>query len=372
MTSTLFSPVTLPAPEGPGLSLRNRALVSPMCQYSVEARDGAPTDWHLVHLGAFATGGFGLVTAEATAVEARGRISSQDLGLWEDGQIAAHRRVVDFVHAHGAAAGVQLAHAGGKASTHPALPDAGQGTASVAEGGWQTVGATDAPVLPDLDAPRALTAEEIAETVAAWADAARRADEAGYDVIQIHAAHGYLLHQFLSPLNNTRTDAYGGDEAARSRLLLEVVDAVRAVWPAHKPLGVRLSGTDWVTSSSWDAEAAARVADVLVRSHGVGWIDVSSGGLGGGAQIPVGPGYQVPLAAAVSRAVEGTGAVVSAVGMITSAQQAETVLVADAAQAISIGRAALRNPHWAAVAAQELHVPRTANPIAGQYWRGGW
>lgn len=366
-----MNPVTLPSPAGPGLELRNRAFIAPMCQYSVEAEDGVPTDWHLAHLGAFAAGGFSLVTAEATAVEARGRISARDLGLWDDSQVPAHRRITDFVHSQGAAAAVQLGHAGGKASTYPWLPGAAEGTVPASDGGWATVGATDAPVLPDLDAPHALSEEELGLLVQAWADAARRADAAGYDAIQIHAAHGYLLHQFLSPLNNTRTDGYGGDERGRTRLLREVVAAVRAAWPAHKALGIRFSGTDWV-DGGWDVDATARMAGELVREHGVGWVDLSSGGLGGPAAIPVGPGYQVSLADHVRAELAGTDAVVSAVGLIHNAMQAETILATGQADAVSIGRAALRDPHWAAHAASDLRVSAADSPAADQYWRANW
>lgn len=367
-----MNPLTLPAPSGAGLTLRNRAFIAPMCQYSVEAEDGVPTAWHLVHLGAFASGGFSLVTTEATAVEARGRISARDLGLWDDAQVPAHRRITDFIHSQGAAAAVQLGHAGGKASTYPWLPGAPEGTVPVPDGGWATVGAADTPVLPGLDAPQALSEAELAQLVQAWADAARRADAAGYDAIQIHAAHGYLIHQFLSPLNNTRTDGYGGDERGRTRLLREVVAAVRAAWPAHKPLGIRFSATDWVDQGGWDVDATTRIAGELVREHGVGWVDLSSGGLGGGASIPVGPGYQVALADHVRAELAGTGAVVSAVGMIENAMQAETILATGQADAVSIGRAALRDPHWAAQAASDLHVAKADSPAADQYWRAGW
>lgn len=375
----LFSPVTLPAPTGPGLVVRNRAFIAPMCQYSVQAEDGIPTDWHLVHLGAFAQGGFGLVTAEATAVEARGRISPQDLGLWGDAQIEAHRRITDFLHAQGASAAVQLAHAGGKASTAPALPGHQNGSLSAEDGGWETVAPNAEAIIPGLAVPHALTTAELAEVVQAFADAAVRADAAGYDVIQLHGAHGYLLHQFLSPLTNHRTDAYGGSEENRTRLLRDVVDAVRAVWPEHKPLGLRLSGTDWI-EGGWDVEASARIVDELVAHHGLNWVDVSSGGVvraDGTVTIPVGPAYQTALAARV-RAVLDTGvgqgkqAVVSAVGLIEEADQAETILALGAADAVSVGRAALRDPHWAASAAKQLHVPAAENPRAPQFARGGW
>jgi 2,4-dienoyl-CoA reductase-like NADH-dependent reductase (Old Yellow Enzyme family) len=260
MSHNLFTPVTLPTPDGTGLEVGNRAFVAPMCQYAVDNLDGSPTDWHLSHLGALAAGGFGLVVAEATAVEARGRISPLDLGLWDAAQVVPHARIVDFIHGQGRAAGVQLGHAGGKASTQPMLPGSDDGTTIPADqGGWPTVSADDAPVMPTMVAASALTEAQIAEVVDAFAAAARRADEAGYDVVQLHAAHGYLIHQFLSPLTNHRTDSYGGDLAGRSRLLREVVAAVREVWPDDKPLGIRVSATDWVD----DGVQVSDVAEVL-------------------------------------------------------------------------------------------------------------
>ncbi len=367
----LFTPITLPTPDGQGLVLRNRTIAAPMCQYVVEAQDGVPTDWQLQHLGAFAAGGFGLVVSEATAVEARGRITPRDVGLYDGAQVAAHARIVSFVHAQGAAIAVQLAHAGGKASTYPWFPGQSEGTVPASDGGWKTVGVADAAVLPGLDAATALDAAGIARVVAAFADAARRADAAGYDAIQLHAAHGYLMHQFLSPLTNTRSDAYGGDEEGRTRLVREVAAAVRAVWPVHKPLGTRISATDWA-DGGWDVDASVRLLRRLVTEDGVTWVDVSSGGLSADAAIPLGPGYQVPLAAKLTQALAGTGVVVSAVGLIDEATQAETILVTRQAHAVSIGRAALRNPHWPAVAAARLRVPRAENPSALPYWRAGW
>lgn len=372
MGTTLFSPLTLPTPDGRGLTLRNRTIVAPMCQYIVDAENGVPIDWHLHHLGAFAAGGFGLVVSEATAVEARGRITPRDIGLYNDEQQQAHARVVSFIHAQGAAAAVQLAHAGGKASTYPWLPGQPDGTMPGSAGGWQTVGVTDAPVLPNLDAPVPLDQAGINEVVSAFAEAARRADAAGYDAIQLHAAHGYLLHQSLSPLTNTRGDAYGRDEQGRTRLLIEVVDAVRSAWPAHKPLGIRVSATDWVDGSSWNVDASARLVHQLVTGHGVAWVDVSSAGLGGNPNIPIGPGYQVPLAAQLTQALADTDAVVSAVGLIEDATQAETILTSGHAHAVSIGRAALRNPHWPAVAAARLGLPAAEIPHAPQFWRANW
>lgn len=366
--SLLFRPLTLPAPEGPGLVLRNRAIVAPMCQYVLDAEDGVPGDWHLQHLGSFAAGGFGLVTVEATAVEARGRISPRDVGLYNDDQQRAHARLVTFVHSQGAAAAVQLGHAGGKASTYPWLPGQPDGTVPEADGGWRTVSAADGPVLPGLADATALSREDIAEVVAAFAAAARRADAAGYDAIQLHGAHGYLIHQFLSPLTNTRTGEYGGDEQGRTRFVREVAAAVRGVWPAHKPLGIRISASDWV-DGGWDVAASARLLRRLASEYGVTWVDVSSGGLGRGAVIPVGPGYQVPLAAELTRELADTSVVVSTVGLIEEATQAETILASGQAHAVSIGRAALRDPHWATAAAARLGADLPNPP---QYWRAGW
>ncbi len=368
MTHLLLTPITLPTLGGDSLSVRNRAFLAPMCQYSVTARDGVPTDWHLVHLGSFASGGFGLVTVEATAVEARGRISPEDLGLWDDEQVPAHRRIVDFLLSQGAAPAIQIAHAGGKASTWAGLPGLPSGSIPIDQGGWSTVGPTDRPVLADLAAPHGLSADELAEVVQHWADAARRADQAGYQVVQIHAAHGYLIHEFLSPLTNTRTDGYGGDLVGRSRLLREIVAAVRAVLPASTVLAIRFSGTDWVQDGLSIAEVA-QLSRELVDECGVGWIDVSSGGLSAASSVPVGPGYQVRLAEHVHRTLVGTAAVTSAVGMITEAIQAESILASGQADAISIGRQALRQPHWAGLAASRLGVPVEHNPIADQYHR---
>ncbi len=337
--SLLFSPLTLR-----GTTIRNRVWVSPMCQYS--SIDGRPSDWHLVHLGAFAQGGAGLVMSEATAVTAEGRISPQDAGIWNDEQAADYRRITDFVKSQGATPGIQLAHAGRKASTR--RPWEGRGYVPVAEGGWQTVGAS--PVgYADWPAPRELTAGELADHPRVWADAAGRALAAGYEVVEIHAAHGYLLHQFLSPLSNRRTDAWGGDLAGRSRLLVEVVDAVREAWPAHLPLFVRISATDWVAGGlepDETTEVARRLAD-----HGVDLVDVSSGGNSPDQQVPVEPGYQVPFATHVRR---GSGLPVAAVGLITEAQQAEKIVSDGDADAVFLARELLRDPHWPQRAAEAL------------------
>ena len=369
MASLLFSPLTLPAPVGSGVTLRNRTVLSPMCQYAVDAEDGVPTDWYLQHYGALAAGGFGMVVVESTGVNPAARISPRDLGMYTDAQVQAHAGVVSFLHSQGAIAAVQLNHAGGKAGTYPWLPGFTNTTVPGSEGGWQTVGMTDRPVVPGLDAPVPLDQAGFDEIVADFADAARRADRAGYDVIQIHSAHGYLLHQALSPLNNTRTDEYG-DAEGRTRLVRDVVAAVRAAWPAHKPLGMRLSVTDW-TDGGWDIEASIRLLRDLA-GLGLNWVDVSSTGISQDATVPMGPGYHVPLAARLKEALADTGMVVSVVGMISDGPQAETILAAGAADAVTIGRAALRNPHWPAATASELGVERASIPASPHYWRAGW
>ncbi|HEY3546299.1 MAG TPA: NADH:flavin oxidoreductase/NADH oxidase, partial [Propionicimonas sp.] len=356
----LFSPLTLR-----GVRIPNRIWLAPMCQYS--AVDGMPDDWHLVHLGARASGGFGLVMTEATAVVPEGRITAEDTGIWSDDQADAWARITRFIRERGAVSAIQLAHAGRKASTFRPW-DARQGTRGAADGGWQTVGPSPVP-FDGYAVPRELTAADLGGVVEAFARAAERADAAGFDVVEVHAAHGYLLHQFLSPLSNHRTDGYGGSLENRSRLLVEVVDAVRRVWPADKPLFVRLSATDWV-DGGLQLDEVASVTQVLAE-HGVDLIDVSSGG-NAPADIPVGPGYQVPLARAIRSA---SGLPVSAVGLITTAEQAEQTLVDEAADAVMIARAALRDPMWPLRAAHELRVPLEPEGPASwqpQYLRGAW
>ncbi|WP_222594477.1 NADH:flavin oxidoreductase/NADH oxidase [Cellulomonas xylanilytica] len=352
----LFSPLTLR-----GTTFANRAWLAPMCQYS--AVDGSPNDWHLVHLGSRAAGGFGLLIAEATAVVPEGRISPEDTGLWHDLHITEWRRITDFVHERGTLVGVQLAHAGRKASTFS--PFASQrGSVPVDQGGWTTVGPS-ATAFPGLEAPHALTLEEIARIPAVFAAAARRADEAGFDVVELHAAHGYLLHQFLSPLSNQRDDEYGGSLENRARLLVETTDAVRAAWPDDKPLFVRLSATDWV-EGGLTVDEVAQVAKEL-GGHGVDLVDVSTGG-NAPADIPVGPGYQVPAAREVR---ETSGVPVAAVGLLTDPAQAEAVLADGAADAVLLGREGLRDPFWPLRAAHELGA---AQDVAWQpqYARGTW
>ena len=347
--SRLFSPLTLR-----GSTFRNRAWISPMCQYS--SVDGHPTDWHLVHLGSFARGGAGLVMQEATAVTAEGRISPWDAGIWTDTQAADYRRITDFVRSQGAVPGIQLAHAGRKASSR--RPWEGRGVVPPTDGGWLPVGPATDPY-PGLATPTALTTEQVRALVADWRAAAVRADAAGFEVIEIHSAHGYLLHEFLSPLTNTRTDEYGGN---RAKLLTEVVDAVREVWPERKPLFVRLTGSDWAPGGLTvdDAVAVAKGLD----GHGVDLFDVSSGGLVADQQLAVGPGYQVPFARAVR---EQAGTPTAAVGLITAPEQAEQVLVDGSADAVMLARAVLRDPSWSQHAAYALNHDEAEAPDA-LYW----
>ena len=343
-----------------GLTIRNRVWLPPMAQYSVPDRDGTPTDWHLVHYGARAAAGFGLLIMEATAVRPEGRITVQDLGLWNDRQIDGFARVARFCHEQGAALAVQLAHSGRKGSTFPDQPTASAGVHPLAQGGFVPVGPTNVP-FPDLATPRALSTEDVAAIPQVFADSARRAAAAGIDVVEIHAAHGYLLHQFYSPLSNTRTDRYGGDFDGRTRLLREVVMAVRRVWPDSKPLFVRVSATDWV-DGGWTIDDTIQLATIL-KTLGVDLIDVSSGG-NVLAPIPVGPGYQVSLSQCVRVAAEVP---TTAVGLITDPVQAEQILRCGQADAIEIGRAALREPGWPELAAAALQVP---SPMSGPYRRG--
>ena len=338
--STLFSPLPLR-----GLTLRNRIAMSPMCQYS--AVDGLAQDWHLVHYGSRASLGLGLILVEATAVEARGRITPHDLGLWHEGQVAPLRRIVDFTKERGAAIGVQLAHAGRKAGC--ARPWEGGAQLPRGEGGWERVSAGPLPFKEGEEAPRELSKAELAEVVKAFADAARRALAAGFDLAEIHGAHGYLLHQFLSPLSNYRKDEYGGSFLNRSRLILEVVEAVREVWPAEKPLFVRLSATDWA-EGGWDLPECVNLAGML-KSAGADLIDVSSAGLVPQQKVVIGPGYQVPFAAAIRN---GAAAVTGAVGLITEVEQAEAILRDGKADLIILGRELLRNPGWPSQALRTL------------------
>lgn len=318
-----------------------------MCQYS--AVDGMPAPWHLAHLGSFATGGAGLIFTEATAIVPEGRISPGDTGIWNDEQRDAWAGITRFVHEQGGAIGIQLAHAGRKASSwHPWAEQ--RGTVVADDGGWPTV-APSAIAFPPLAAPRELTTDEVAGIVHAFVAAAVRAVEAGFDVIEIHAAHGYLLHQFLSPLSNTRDDRYGGSLENRARLLLEVVHAVRTAIGDDVPLFVRLSATDYA-EGGWDAEQTTTLAGWAAEA-GADFFDVSTGGNVADAVVPIGPLYQVPYAEQVKH---GAGVPTSAVGLITTAEQADSIVADGRADAVMIGRLALREPHFPLLAARELGV----------------
>lgn len=360
----LFEPITLRS-----LTVRNRIWLPPMCQYSCFAGDGVPTDWHLVHLGARAQGGFGMIIAEASAVAPDGRISPFDCGLWNDEQAEAWKPIVDFVHSQDAAIAIQLAHAGRKASTHANFYGGPQGVIPVADGGWTPHGPSPVPY-PELAQPEEMTTDAIAEVVVAFADAARRAVAAGFDAVEIHAAHGYLLHSFLSPLSNLRQDEYGGDFAGRTRLVREVYAAVRAAVGEDMPVFVRVSATEWAgedwAEQGFDVEQAAELA-ALLTAEGCDLIDVSSSG-NMPARIPTGPGYQVPLAAEIAE----TGATTGAVGLITDGRQAEQVLVTGAADVVFIGRAALRDPSWPQRAAFDLGMDWRDAPYPAQYTRGAF
>jgi 2,4-dienoyl-CoA reductase-like NADH-dependent reductase (Old Yellow Enzyme family) len=353
MSSLLLSPLTLR-----GVTLRNRIVVSPMCEYS--SRDGFATDWHLVHLGSRAVGGAGLILSEAAAVTADGRISPHDLGVYDDAHVDMLSRIFAFVEAHGAVAGMQLAHAGRKAST--ARPWDGGGPVAPAAGGWEPIWAPSALAFRDgWQVPRAMTRDDIAAVVRAFADAARRVEAAGGKVIELHAAHGYLVHEFLSPLSNHRTDDYGGSFDNRIRFLREVVDAVRAVWPERFPLIVRISATDWV-EGGWTPDDSVALARDL-KGRGVDVIDCSTGGNAAHAQIPIGPGYQVPFAERVRREA---GVMTGAVGLITDPHQAEQILQAGQADLIVMARQLLRDPYWPLHAAQALGE---RPPVPSQYLR---
>lgn len=360
------APALLASSRLRSLELRNRIWLAPMCQYMVEAEDGVPTDWHLVHLGARATGGFGLLITEATAVSPEGRISPRDTGLWNDQQVQAWRRITGFCQQQGAPVAVQLAHAGRKASTWPALPRFRQRRGTVPEfaSGWRTVGPTADP-FPGLDAPDALSREQIRLVVEDFVAAAGRAEQAGFDALELHFAHGYLVHEFLSPLVNSRTDEYGGDGPGRRRLALEIASAVRERWPAESPLIVRISATDWI-DGGWDIEQSVELARDLERV-GVDALHVSTGGAVI-ADIAVGPEYQVGFARTLRDAVSMP---VSAVGLITDPAGAQAVLDRGDADFVAVGRAALREPAWPQRAAHELGV-RDASLYPGAYQRGSW
>lgn len=353
MTSALFEPIHLR-----GLTLQNRIVVSPMCQYS--AVDGDASDWHLIHLGHLALGGAGLLVVEATAVDPVGRITPDCLGLWSDANEAALRGVLDVVRRHSPAPlAIQLAHAGRKASSR--RPWDGGAQLTRAEGGWESVAPSAVPHADGDLAPRALAVDELPPLVEAFARSAARAERLGFEALELHAAHGYLLHEFLSPISNRRVDAYGGPLESRMRFPLEVVAAVRAVWPADRPLGVRVSATDWL-DGGWDLDQTLVFAGEL-RRLGVDWIDASSGGISPLQSIPVAPGYQVPLAAAIR---SSSGIPTIAVGLITEPRQAEEIVASGQADMVALARGMLSDPRWSWHAAAELGA--TADAPA-QYWR---
>ncbi|MEQ1727025.1 MAG: NADH:flavin oxidoreductase/NADH oxidase [Vicinamibacterales bacterium] len=336
----LFDPLTLR-----GLTLRNRIVVSPMCQYS--AHEGFLNDWHFVHLASRAVGGAGLVFTEATAVSPEGRISPEDLGIWDDVHAAPFERVARFVKGEGAAFGIQLAHAGRKASTK--RPWDGHGAVPPEDGGWPVIGPSATPFADDYPSPREMTHDDIRRVVDAFAHAAYRARRAGFDVAEVHAAHGYLLHEFLSPLSNARTDEYGGSFGNRVRLCLEVTEAVRKVWPEDLPVFVRISATDW-TEGGWDVEQSVELARRL-SALGVDLIDCSTGGNVRTATIPVEANYQVPFAERLKRdAAIATGAV----GLITTSAQADAIIREGQADLVLLAREMLRDPYWPLRAAREL------------------
>ncbi|MEU9205464.1 NADH:flavin oxidoreductase/NADH oxidase [Streptomyces sp. NPDC048332] len=351
--SALFDPFTLRS-----LVVPNRVWMAPMCQYCAAVEGpgtGVPTDWHFAHLAARATGGTGLILTEATAVSPEGRISPADLGIWNDTQAAAFRRITDFVKAQGSVIGIQLAHAGRKAST--AAPWTGGGPVGPEAHGWTPVAPSPLPFDAGYPVPHELTFDEIQAVVADFREAARRALEAGFQVVEVHGAHGYLVGQFLSPHSNHRTDAYGGSYENRVRFALQVVDAVREVWPEELPVFFRISATDWLTENAederegWTADETVRLAEEL-RAHGVDLLDVSTGGNAPRARITTGPGYQVPFAERVKRE---TSLPVAAVGLITDPQHAEKILTEGSADAVLLGRELLRSPSWAQYAARELN-----------------
>jgi 2,4-dienoyl-CoA reductase-like NADH-dependent reductase (Old Yellow Enzyme family) len=350
----LFEPLALRS-----VTLPNRVAVSPMCEYSCE--DGFANDWHLVHLGSRAVGGAGLVVTEATAVEARGRISPRDLGLWKDAHVESLSRITRFLETQGAVAGVQLAHAGRKGST--AVPWEGAGGVPIEAGGWQPIAPSAIAFSERTIVPRAMTIEEVGEVVRAFAAAARRSVVAGFRLIELHFAHGYLVHEFLSPLSNRRQDAYGGGFEQRIRLALEITRAVRAEWPERLPLLARISCTDWV-EGGWTVDESVELVRRL-HDAGVDLVDCSSGGLVPYARIEAVPGYQVPFA----RRIRAEAAVpTAAVGLINTPAQAESIVREGDADLVMLARAMLRDPYWPVHAAEELGRP-DARRIPVQYGR---
>ncbi|MCW5946865.1 MAG: NADH:flavin oxidoreductase/NADH oxidase [Fimbriimonadales bacterium] len=340
---SLFDPITIRS-----VTARNRAWMSPMCQYS--AVDGVPNEWHLVHLGSRAIGGAGMIVVEATAIEPEGRITPGCTGIWNDEQADAWSKIVMFIQRYGAIPAIQLAHAGRKASTHvPWSPT--RGGIPISEGGWTPKGVTSEKFVDSHNAPHELTVNEISAIVQLWASAAQRASDAGFQVVEIHAAHGYLLHQFYSPISNTRNDQYGGSFANRTKFLLEVCKEVRVALPESTPLLVRLSATDWV-EGGWTIDDSIELSRLL-KQAGVDLIDCSSGGAVPNAQVPISPGYQVEFAHRIRRHAQIPTA---AVGRISEPKQANAIIDSGQADAVMIGRAMLDDPYWAVHAARELGI----------------
>ncbi|RFS26821.1 NADPH dehydrogenase NamA [Chitinophaga silvatica] len=340
--SNLFSPLKLGDVE-----LRNRITVSPMCEYSSE--DGFANNWHLVHLGSRAIGGAGLIITEATAVSPEGRISKYDLGIWKDEHIEKLKEITTFIHEHGAVAGIQLAHAGRKAST--VRPWEGSRALPVEDGGWQVYGPSAIPFNEVYPLPEALTLEGIKKVIADFKSAAIRADKAGFKVIELHGAHGYLHHTFLSPLSNQRTDNYGGSFENRIRMTLETVEAIREVWPVPRPLIVRISATDWA-EGGWNIEESIKLAAIL-KDKGVDLIDCSSGGLVAHQQIKIGPLYQTHFAEQIKKE---TGIRTGAVGLITTAEEAASIIDSGRSDLVLMARELLRDPYFPLHAAFKLGV----------------
>lgn len=350
----LFSSLTIR-----GITLRNRIGVSPMCMYSY--KDGFSNDWQISHLGARAIGGAGLIIAEATAVEPRGRITPYDVGLWSNEHIQPLAKVAQIIKQNGAVAGIQIAHAGRKASTKRPW-DGGTPTLPDQPGGWRTIAPSPIAFSAASDIPQEMNIDDIHSVQAAFRNAASRALEAGFELVEIHAAHGYLLHSFLSPLSNQRTDEYGGTFENRIRFLLETARQVRSTWPDHLPLAVRISGSDWVPGG-WTVDESVELARRL-KLEGVDLVDCSSAGTSPSATVPVGPGYQVPISEAVRY---GADILTSAVGLITAPEQADEIIRNDRADIVLLGREFLRNPYWPLHAAQVLKQPAPTPP---QYLRG--
>ncbi|MBK7631737.1 MAG: NADH:flavin oxidoreductase/NADH oxidase [Ignavibacteriales bacterium] len=340
--SHLFSPLKIRAIE-----LKNRITVSPMCQYS--SKNGFPTDWHLVHLGSYAVGGAGLILTEATAVSPEGRISSDDAGIWNNEQANAYKKITAFIKSQNSIPGIQLAHAGRKASTYS--PWKGTGEVKIENGGWLTLAPSPIPFADNFPLPKEMNENDIKLVINQFADAAKRSVDAGFEVIELHFAHGYLVHEFLSPLSNKRTDQYGGNLQNRCRFTIELAKSVRKIIPDGTPLFVRISSTDWV-EGGWDIDQSIQLAKWL-KDIGVDLIDCSSGGNISNAKIPIGPGYQIPFAEKIKNQAN---IITGGVGLITTAEQAEQIINSAQADIVLLAREMLRDPYWALHAAKKLNV----------------